>query len=314
MAGINTNYSQYYKGTEHIKGYGSNSAQKDTVVRYQFNTTDEKGNKVMDKMSKEETMRVINDISSQYGENVIVEFSGDGLAALEEYKGKMGLPEEHKEIPDGMLTFFDDPETLSADQLAIMNQKHGDDMEAIMKRSDPDAFKEYEKARKDGIAEGTEKGLVAGFRYMYQWVTKKAKSNPGWMDNEQKTQKALDEVSQRFKNAYVSIGDGSKFNLSGDQEFNIILSDEELNILKNGNDEDKEKIYKLIDESLQKLSEFKDSYKNEDFLKEFKFGISVGKGNTISFLAQSEKESFKNDSIEGLLSLIRGEKTEDEKE
>ncbi|MCM1254434.1 MAG: hypothetical protein NC321_16575, partial [Clostridium sp.] len=84
---INQDYSQFYIGTEQLKSYGSNSAvKKDTLVKYQFNTTDKDGNKVMDKMTKEETMKVLNDISAQYGENVIVEFSGDGLAALVESK------------------------------------------------------------------------------------------------------------------------------------------------------------------------------------------------------------------------------------
>ena len=84
---VNQNYTQFYVGTEQLKSYGSNSAaKKDTLVKYQFNTTDKDGNKVMDKMSKEETMKVLNDISSQYGENVIVQFSGDGLAALADSK------------------------------------------------------------------------------------------------------------------------------------------------------------------------------------------------------------------------------------
>lgn len=80
---VNQDYSQFYVGTEQLKSYGSNSAvKKDTLVKYQFNTTDKDGNKIMDKMSKEETMKAMNEISSQYGENVIVQFSGDGLAAL----------------------------------------------------------------------------------------------------------------------------------------------------------------------------------------------------------------------------------------
>lgn len=82
---VNQDYSQFYMGTEQIKSYGSNpAAKKDTLVKYRFNTTDEHGNKVMDKMSKEETMKAMNDISSQYGDSVIVQFSGDGLAALAE--------------------------------------------------------------------------------------------------------------------------------------------------------------------------------------------------------------------------------------
>lgn len=82
---VNQDYSQFYMGTEQIKSYSSNpAAKKDTLVKYRFNTTDEHGNKVMDKMSKEETMKAMNDISSQYGDSVIVQFSGDGLAALAE--------------------------------------------------------------------------------------------------------------------------------------------------------------------------------------------------------------------------------------
>ncbi|MDE7252175.1 MAG: hypothetical protein K2O32_04455 [Acetatifactor sp.] len=84
---VNQDYSQFYAGTEQLKSYGSNSAaKKDTLVKYRFNTTDEHGNKVMDKMSKEETMKAMNEISAQYGDSVIVQFSGDGLAALAEGK------------------------------------------------------------------------------------------------------------------------------------------------------------------------------------------------------------------------------------
>ncbi|MCM1129551.1 MAG: hypothetical protein NC211_06335 [Alistipes senegalensis] len=82
---VSSGYSQFYVGTEQIKGYGSSSVvKKETLVKYQFNTTDEDGNKVMDKMSREETIQALNVISSQYGESVIVQISGDGLAALVE--------------------------------------------------------------------------------------------------------------------------------------------------------------------------------------------------------------------------------------
>ena len=155
MSGISTNYSQFYKGSGQLKGYGSGKGQKDTVVRYEFNTTDEKGNKIMDKMSKEDTYRTMNEITSQYGDNVIVEFSGDGLAAFEEHIGKRSLPEEHKEIPEGMITYLDGPDALTSEQLDLMTGKHGDDLEALMKIKDPDAYKEYEAAIESGKKEGT---------------------------------------------------------------------------------------------------------------------------------------------------------------
>lgn len=59
---------------------------KKQIVKYEFNTTDEQGNKVMDKMSREETLAVMKEIRSQYGDDVIVEFSRDGMAALKESK------------------------------------------------------------------------------------------------------------------------------------------------------------------------------------------------------------------------------------
>lgn len=82
---ISQDYSRFYAGAEQLKCYGSGGAglvPKDTLVKYELKTTDEKGNKLMDPMSKEEALQAMKEISSQYGENVIVEFSGDGLNAL----------------------------------------------------------------------------------------------------------------------------------------------------------------------------------------------------------------------------------------
>lgn len=53
---MNIGYSQFYRGTTNIPSYGSGAYKKDTFVKYEFNTTDEHGNKVMDKMSREETL------------------------------------------------------------------------------------------------------------------------------------------------------------------------------------------------------------------------------------------------------------------
>lgn len=89
---INQNYSQFYRGTSTIDTYGGTAGKKQ-VVKYEFNTTDEHGNKVMDKMSREETLATMKEIRSQYGDDVIVEFSGDGMAALVESGKKANLDE-----------------------------------------------------------------------------------------------------------------------------------------------------------------------------------------------------------------------------
>lgn len=93
---MNIDYSQFYRGTTNIPSYGSGAYKKDTVVKYEFNTTDEHGNKVMDKMSREETLQAMKDIRSQYGDAVIVEFSGDGMAALVEGKKGSMVPENQE--------------------------------------------------------------------------------------------------------------------------------------------------------------------------------------------------------------------------
>ena len=91
---ISLGYSQFYKGTEPLKKYGHGEGAKDTLVKYEFNTRDAQGNKVMEQMSREETLQAMRDIRSCYGDNVIVEFSGDGMAALVESKGKMAAKGE----------------------------------------------------------------------------------------------------------------------------------------------------------------------------------------------------------------------------
>lgn len=85
---INVN-SPFYKGKEELPVYGNGNDKvipKEQMVKYQFNTEDENGNKIMNKMTKEETLEALNKIDSLHGENVIVSISGDGLAALVENK------------------------------------------------------------------------------------------------------------------------------------------------------------------------------------------------------------------------------------
>lgn len=54
---MNIDYSQFYRGTTNIPSYGNGTYKKDTLVKYEFNTTDEHGNKVMDKMSRKKPCR-----------------------------------------------------------------------------------------------------------------------------------------------------------------------------------------------------------------------------------------------------------------
>ncbi len=102
---VTQSYGQFYKSSESIKSYGSENElikKKDTLVKYEFNTVDEHGNKIMDEMSKEDALKAMKDISAQYGDNVLVQFSGDGLKAVarsimeQHTKGVWELTEEEK--------------------------------------------------------------------------------------------------------------------------------------------------------------------------------------------------------------------------
>lgn len=165
--GINSNYGQFYKGTT----YGSGNSKP--VVKYEFNTTDEKGNKIMDKMSKEETFRTMNEIATQYGDDVIVEFSGDGLTAFEKNKGKLYIPEVHRELPENIVIELEGPTRLTGDQLkSVPGARTGKEILANMQEVDPKAYNEYqalsEKSKKEGFDPYNNEVI-----YMVRWQMKR---------------------------------------------------------------------------------------------------------------------------------------------
>ncbi|MDE7332229.1 MAG: hypothetical protein K2O16_08290 [Lachnospiraceae bacterium] len=91
------NYQSFCVGTAPVnwKGDPENKLgfRKDTIVKYEFNTKDKKGNKVMDKLTREETQELVDSIIRQYGDNVIVQFSGDALDIMDVKKYKSGNEE-----------------------------------------------------------------------------------------------------------------------------------------------------------------------------------------------------------------------------
>ena len=92
------NYQPFYVGTEPLTMTSRDEElnyYKDTLVKYEFNTTDQSGNKVMDKLSRAETMELMNSVSRQYGDNVLIQFSGDALDILQsDIKGQYSMLNE----------------------------------------------------------------------------------------------------------------------------------------------------------------------------------------------------------------------------
>ena len=290
---IHANYSQFYRGSETIKTHGSGNGGKDTIVRYEFNTTDAHGNKIMDKMSKEETMKTMNEITSQYGDNVIVEFSGDCLAALEAHKG-MGMPKEHREIPEGLIKYHDGPTQLTEEQLIEAKQKYGHDTEAQMRAIDPKSYNEYQKLKTEGLASGTQEGMTGFMRYAIEWVTTKEKTDSGWAERanasikkdataEEKlstdAQKYLDTLRKKYGDFDFLVS--GKFDTrkgllkNSTKEFSVIFSIDELERM--ARDE------KYAEEKMRKVQTAVDMSKR--ICQEFGYERGGGENGTLSSLS-----------------------------
>ncbi len=126
----------------------------------------------------------------------------------------------------------------------------------------------------------------------------------------------LEQLSQKFKN--VSFAGGGAGRLRGNKEYSVILSDEEMDILKNGSDEEKEKLYKTIEDSLKELSDMKEKIKGNDMFGKFSFGLSINtkagsNESIVSFLAQSGDKSYSASSTDELIKLISGSQSVDYK-
>ena len=69
------------------------------------------------------------------------------------------------------------------------------------------AYEEMMKIREEGATSGTREGLVAGMRYMINYVTEKAKTDPGWVD---KANKMLEKESDEEKERESKLSDKAK--------------------------------------------------------------------------------------------------------
>ncbi len=108
---MNIDYSSLKERTTNIPSYGSGAYKKDTLVKYLFKTpTDEHGNKVMDKMSREEPAAMKDIPFTVWGQR-IVEFSGDACGSCggrqeswtcrkskEQWRQNAGIPKGYRAV------------------------------------------------------------------------------------------------------------------------------------------------------------------------------------------------------------------------
>ena len=138
----------------------------------------------------------------------------------------------------------------------------------------------------------------------------------GIQKEEKENREVLGQLSQMYRN--VDFAGGGTGRLTRNKEYSVILSDEEMDVLKNGTDEEKEKLYKTIDDSLKELSDMKEKIKGNDIFEKFSFGLSINTKagsdeSIISFLAQSGNGTYSAASTDELIKLITGARSVDYK-
>lgn len=294
--GVTQDYSRFYKGTEQLKSYGSASAKKkDTLVKYEFNTVDEKGNKIMDKMSKEESFRIMNEISAQYGDNVIVEFSGDALTILEQYgKGLLGEPEKREPVPttplEGVRAFTEEEWKAIEEKRANL----GNDMKKNANEN-PNWLEEYKAAQKT-----TEDVRVKSSE------SKLSKRAAAFLE---KLRKAYGDFDFIVGNAGDDLRSLVK---NSGKEFSVIFSTDELEKMASDEKYAQEKINAMkgavrMSRQINEQFGFESAFAGNG-IRLSKFGIFFNADGTTTFFAGLESKKgtiLQADSIEELLGKIR---------
>ena len=107
-------------------------------------------------------------------ENVIVELSGDGLAAFKEYKENAYRSEDSsRKIPEEYIHQLENLHVLTDEELKSVKDSHnGEKILSDMQESDPKAFKEYQTLREKSKNEGFDP-YDNEVLFMVKWQMKK---------------------------------------------------------------------------------------------------------------------------------------------
>lgn len=338
---MSIDYSQFYAGTSSIKSYGNSAYKKDTLVKYEFNTKDEHGNKVMDKMSREETIQAMNDIRSQYGDNVIVEFSGDGMAALvENRKGQADeavteeqraakaerdaafaneiIQNEHKEVaPEHMVSRLD--------YNKIMHEKSPETAEKV------DGYmREFSRTQDKSYLQKAAKVSLDWFKESYskhkEWFSVKEDSKTASAVTSSdrqpklsnKAQKLLDELSSKYGNISFLVADSGNVKeliKNSGKEYSVVFTAEDLEKMAS-DDAYKEEVLNRTRRSIDFSNHINEKYGFNSMGASVtggiasKYGLALNGDGTATLFAEltnrakEKKALLQASSEDGLLNMI----------
>lgn len=338
------NYSQFYKGTEPIQSYGHSENGKDTLVKYEFNTTDAAGNKLMDQMTREETLQVMNDIRSQYGDNVIVEFSGDGMAALVEGQKGSIMPEptaeQQAEKAEKDAAFLNEIVQNEHIEVAKEHITGRIDYNRIMHEKSPETaaqmdgyLHEFGSTKDKSYLQKAAKTALNWFKENYvkhkEWFEANKSNQAASADGtdeiklSDKAQKLLEELSKKYGNMdffvanFGSGADAKAIMAKSTKDFSVLFTPEELE--KMASDEKyKEECMRRIDDAVRMSERINEQFGFTAASENVpeggvcaRFGISFNKDGSVTYFAELEKVSEKQrERIE----RTREKRTEEKKE
>ena len=156
-----------------VKAQGSARAQvkgRAEILRSEIKQDGARGANVEKKQEQLDEIEA----GAQKLESVIVELSGDGLAAFKEYKEKAYQSEDSsRKIPDEYINQLDNLHVLTDEELKrVKNSHNGEEILSDMQESDPKAFKEYQALREKSQNEGFDP-YDNEVLFMVKWQMKK---------------------------------------------------------------------------------------------------------------------------------------------
>lgn len=168
-----------------------------------------------------------------------------------------------------------DEKAATAD-IRSLGKEEGSHREKMMRVMDPQAYREYEVLKTAGGQGGNP---VASMQFMLGWIEDKAVKDPGMERRFEKQQGAIKSLEDKFGNIGINVEgvDDKKGKDGEEKEFSITLTKDELKTLTYGTREEKEALYKQIDDAMKTIKEAEKKLSDEDAEK-VKIGIDTKGG------------------------------------
>lgn len=315
---MNINYSQFYRGTTMIPTSGQGTVGPRQLVKYEFNTKDEQGNKVMDKMTREETLTAMKEIRSQYGDDVMIEFSGDGMAALVEGGKQADLdgivkPDEAKQAA------FQESVIQMENTQVVKDTEDAPGRMDILKEKAPDLYNEIQELNYNIVNHKNGEKYGHKFLELHKRAEKVLSAaaeeetkveQTGETQLSRKAQKLLEKLRKKYGNIDFMVGDydnaedAKKLLSGGTKATSVLFSVEELEKMASSEKTENEYMNRIQD-VLGKADEIQKKY---GFATSF--GVSFDKDGIMSYFAtlenttEKKKTTVQGSGIEDLFAKI----------